>query len=113
MDHREKLINSASSFEDSKIEYFENLISPCDLQAKLPNNYKEFISESRLQISNIIHKKDNRILLIVGPCSIHNIEEAKEYAIRLKSLAEFASKKIMVVMRTYFEKPRTTPKYIF
>ena len=108
MDHREKIINSPSSFEDSKIEYFENLISPCDLHAKLPNNYNEFITHSRLQISNIIHKKDSRLLLIVGPCSIHNIEEAKKYALKLKLLSELASKKIMVVMRTYFEKPRTT-----
>ena len=67
---------------------------------------KNVVSESRNIISNIVHGKDNRILLITGPCSIHDVEAGLEYA---KLLTEFSKsiKNFYIVMRVYFEKPRT------
>ena len=68
---------------------------------------KNVVSESRNIISNIVHGKDNRILLITGPCSIHDVEAGLEYA---KLLTEFSKSinNFYIVMRVYFEKPRTT-----
>lgn len=86
------------------------LITPNQLKNKLPlsDNARRFIQESRQTISNIIHKKDHRLLVVCGPCSIHDIDAAKEYAKRLKTLSEQLSDQIYIVMRVYFEKPRTT-----
>ncbi|GLO61779.1 phospho-2-dehydro-3-deoxyheptonate aldolase [Vibrio sp. MACH09] len=86
------------------------LITPNQLKDKLPlsDNARRFIQESRQTISNIIHKKDHRLLVVCGPCSIHDIDAAKEYAKRLKTLSEQLSDQIYIVMRVYFEKPRTT-----
>ena len=86
------------------------LITPEELKAKLPlsDNARRFIQESRQTIANIIHKKDHRMLVVCGPCSIHDVEAAKEYAKRLKALSEQLSDQLYIVMRVYFEKPRTT-----
>lgn len=69
---------------------------------------KEFIQESRNTIKNILSGKDNRFLLIVGPCSIHDPLAGAEYAAKLKELANEVSSTCYIVMRSYFEKPRTT-----
>ena len=110
LENRNKLLNSSKSFNDSKIEYYENLLTPINILCKLPINNKgqKFISKSRETITNILNKKDNRKILVVGPCSIHNIEEAKFYALKLKELSLKYKDKIFIVMRTYFEKPRTS-----
>ena len=73
----------------------------------ISNNSKKVVSESRNIISNIVHGKDKRFLLITGPCSIHDVEAGLEYA---KLLTEFSKKikNFYLVMRVYFEKPRTT-----
>ena len=63
---------------------------------------------TRTQIDDIIYGKDSRKILIVGPCSIHNIEDAKEYGLMLYDLALKVKDKFLIVMRVYFEKPRTT-----
>ncbi|WP_162045675.1 3-deoxy-7-phosphoheptulonate synthase [Vibrio taketomensis] len=86
------------------------LITPDELKAKLPLSEKarRFIQQSRQTIADIIHKKDHRMLVVCGPCSIHDVEAAKEYAKRLKSLSEQLSDQLYIVMRVYFEKPRTT-----
>lgn len=86
------------------------LITPAELKAALPasESVYQFIHESRLTVSNIVHKKDPRFLVICGPCSIHDIEAAKEYATRLKGLHEQYKDTLYIVMRVYFEKPRTT-----
>ena len=68
----------------------------------------QFIAKSREQIKEIIFGKDPRLLVILGPCSIHCLESGKEYADRLSSLADKVSDKLLLVMRVYFEKPRTT-----
>ena len=59
-------------------------------------------------ISDIIHRRDHRFLVICGPCSIHDIKAAKEYALKLKELHESCKDTLYIVMRVYFEKPRTT-----
>ncbi|HHF2967845.1 TPA: 3-deoxy-7-phosphoheptulonate synthase [Vibrio alginolyticus] len=86
------------------------LITPEELKTKLPLSEKarRFIQESRQTIANIIHKKDHRLLVVCGPCSIHDVEAAKDYAKRLKALSEQLSDQLYIVMRVYFEKPRTT-----
>ncbi|MGQ8366783.1 3-deoxy-7-phosphoheptulonate synthase [Glaciecola sp. 1036] len=86
------------------------LISPEALSAEMPISEKatKFVESARGIISDIIHGKDHRLLLVCGPCSIHDVQAAKEYAIRLKDLHESCKDTLYIVMRVYFEKPRTT-----
>ena len=86
------------------------LITPRELKKKLPLSVKSarFVADSRRRIADILEGKDSRQLAIVGPCSIHDIEAAKEYALKLKSLSQKVTDQILLVMRVYFEKPRTT-----
>ena len=99
----EKLVNT--HIEDSQL-----LITPNDLKAKLPltdlaeNNVLQY----RQEIEDILDFKDHRKFIVVGPCSIHDIKAAEEYAERLKVLAEKVKDKLLLIMRVYFEKPRTT-----
>ena len=110
MDNREKLLQTPKGFNNNRIEYFEELITPCDLHTLVPNNFycQKKIDDNRITVQNIINQKDKRFLMIIGPCSIHNILQAKEYAKELNKLAEQVKDKIYIVMRVYFEKPRTT-----
>ncbi len=86
------------------------LITPRDLKKELPisDAARKTITEGRLTIQNILDRKDPRLLVVVGPCSIHDVDAAKDYAKRLKKLADEVSETLFVVMRVYFEKPRTT-----
>jgi 3-deoxy-7-phosphoheptulonate synthase len=86
------------------------LPSPASLFEALPKteSQAEFISLSRRQIHRIIFADDKRFLFIVGPCSIHDLDAGREYARRLARLAGEVSDRMMIVMRVYFEKPRTT-----
>ncbi|MGV6989614.1 3-deoxy-7-phosphoheptulonate synthase [Testudinibacter sp. P80/BLE/0925] len=86
------------------------LMTPQELKEKLPLSLelKQQIEQSRHDIANIIHKQDKRLLLVIGPCSIHDPQAALEYAHKLKALADEVKDTIYVVMRVYFEKPRTT-----
>lgn len=86
------------------------LVTPEELQKELPVSQKalEKVVESRKTIADIIHRRDHRLLVICGPCSIHDVESAKEYALKLKELQESCADSLYVVMRVYFEKPRTT-----
>ena len=68
----------------------------------------ELVFKSRKEISDILHGRDDRLVVVVGPCSIHDPESALEYAKRLKSLEAKHSNQLKIVMRVYFEKPRTT-----
>ena len=67
----------------------------------------KMVAEGRASIERILDCIDNRFIVITGPCSLHNIEEAKEYASRLKVLSDKVSDKLLIVMRVYFEKPRS------
>lgn len=86
------------------------IITPEQLAKELPVSEKALsaIETSRAIIGDIIHRKDHRLLVISGPCSIHDIESAKEYALKLKELHESCKDTLYIVMRVYFEKPRTT-----
>ena len=86
------------------------ITSPNDLSKKLPITQKGMrnIIAGREVVSDILSRKDSRLMVIVGPCSIHNIESAKEYAHKLKKLSEELKESLYIVMRVYFEKPRTT-----
>lgn len=88
----------------------QTLPTPRQLKKVYPltSDQKKFIQSSRKTISDILEGKDGRLLLIVGPCSIHDPESAKEYASKLKTLIDSVSSHFFIVMRTYFEKPRTT-----
>lgn len=86
------------------------LVTPDALAKELPVSDKalKIIEQSRATIADIIHRRDHRLLVICGPCSIHDIEAAKEYALKLKQLHEETKDTLYIVMRVYFEKPRTT-----
>lgn len=86
------------------------IIKPTELKALFPltDNIVNTIVKGQQTVKNILHKEDKRLLVIVGPCSIHNIESAKEYALKLKALADELNDTLYLVMRVYFEKPRTT-----
>ncbi len=92
------------------IESVTPLISPADLKARIPasDTVHAQIVQHRKTIQNILSGRDRRLLLIVGPCSIHDKAAAYEYANRLAELAEKVADNMYLVMRTYFEKPRTT-----
>ncbi len=74
---------------------------------KVSADAEKFVFGARDEIHNILDKKDSRVMVIVGPCSIHNIDDALLYAEKLKNLSNEVSDVMMVVVRSYFEKPRT------
>jgi len=86
------------------------LPSPAALLVELPKTeaQAEFVTRPRGEIRRVIFTDDRRFLLIVGPCSIHDLESGRDYAKRLAALAREVSDRVMIVMRVYFEKPRTT-----
>lgn len=73
----------------------------------LKDAQKAFIEQSRQTIRHILEGQDSRLLLIVGPCSIHDLTSAREFALKLKNLTKIVSQQFFLVMRVYFEKPRT------
>ena len=95
---------------NTNIDYFEQLCKPNDLISHLPTGpvSESTVYKTRGIVNNIINGIDDRMIFIVGPCSIHNIEEAKEYGSKLKKLSHRVNDKILIIMRVYFEKPRTT-----
>lgn len=89
---------------------FHKFPSPEELRNKLPLSEaaQAFISNTRRDVARILDGEDSRLLLIVGPCSIHDLQAAKEYATRLSELLNEVSDQFLVLMRAYIEKPRTT-----
>ena len=94
---------------DIRVEKFDPLISPSQLKDQLPLNEASHrtVVEGRRAISNILDGTDSRLLVITGPCSIHDEAAALDYARRLKGLSETVADTMLLVMRVYFEKPRT------
>ncbi|MCY0790024.1 3-deoxy-7-phosphoheptulonate synthase [Morganella morganii] len=86
------------------------LISPEELKQKYPlsRNDQHAITGARKTIADIVHHRDPRLLVVCGPCSVHDTDAALEYARRLKELSAELSDSLYIVMRVYFEKPRTT-----
>lgn len=96
--------------EDLNINSIDALITPDKLKAEFPltTEVVNSIQNGRQEIRDILDRKDHRLFLVVGPCSIHDVEAAKDYAQRLKGLAAEVKDTLCIVMRVYFEKPRTT-----
>lgn len=101
---------SISQTDDVRIGKLDPLISPAVLSYYLPISGKasNVVSEARQGSENIMSGKDDRVLVVVGPCSIHDTKAAIEYAQKLKPLADKYKDDLLIVMRVYFEKPRTT-----
>lgn len=93
-----------------KITGITPIIAPADLRQVFPlsENNREFVSKSREGIKEILQRRDRRLMVVVGPCSIHDPEAAVEYASRLADLSTRVSSQLLLIMRVYFEKPRTT-----
>ena len=96
--------------DNLRIAAKEKVISPDTLVTKIPitETASNTVFEARKACHNIIHGDDDRLLVIVGPCSIHDIKAAKEYAEKLSVLRNELKDDLLIVMRVYFEKPRTS-----
>jgi 3-deoxy-7-phosphoheptulonate synthase len=96
--------------DNINVSAFDPMPSPEDVHAKLPLtlNAARTVMQGRDALRNILDRKDHRLFVVVGPCSIHDPVAGIDYARRLKALAEEVSDTLLLVMRVYFEKPRTT-----
>lgn len=96
--------------DDVRIANIRPLIAPAVLMADMPvtGSGAALIANSRAQSADILKGRDDRLLAVVGPCSIHDPQAALEYAAKLKPLADRLADDLLIVMRVYFEKPRTT-----
>ena len=96
--------------DNINVAAFDPMPSPEDVHAKLPLslNAARTVMQGREALRNILDRKDHRIFVVVGPCSIHDPVAGIDYAKRLKALSEELSDTLLIVMRVYFEKPRTT-----
>lgn len=98
------------SVDNIHVQSQQVLITPEKLKAEIPltDTAKESVLNGRQAVMDILDGKDHRLFVVIGPCSIHDVEAAKEYAQRLKTLSDEVSDTLCLVMRVYFEKPRTT-----
>lgn len=96
--------------ENLRIRKTRPLVTPRQLADRLPLDQagSECVQAARETVASIVHGRDPRLLVIVGPCSIHDLDAALAYAEKLQRLSEDLQEKLVVVMRVYFEKPRTT-----
>ena len=96
--------------DDLRIKGITEVRSPEELHQEFPitDAAAQTVYDTRQQIHNILQGRDDRILVVIGPCSIHDTAAARDYAAQLKSLIEKHREDLLIVMRVYFEKPRTT-----
>ena len=96
--------------DDLRIRNLRELLTPQALIAEMPalGAVADQVAQSRIDIQSVLKKTDDRLIVVVGPCSIHDPEAALDYASRLKKQADKVCKDLLIVMRVYFEKPRTT-----
>ena len=96
--------------DDVRVREIKELLPPIHLLREFPlsEDAAQVVYETRQQIHRILHGADDRLLVIVGPCSIHDPKAAMDYATRLKAVKERWADELLIVMRVYFEKPRTT-----
>jgi 3-deoxy-7-phosphoheptulonate synthase len=99
-----------SSTDDLRIGAVRPLMVPALLQERVPvtDAALALVGRTRAEIGAILHGRDDRVLVVVGPCSIHDYAQAIEYGQRLKRVADELGDDLLIVMRAYFEKPRTT-----
>ncbi len=96
--------------DDLRIRETKELVSPAQVHEQYPISEAaaELIYATRNAIHDILRKRDDRLLVVVGPCSIHDVAAAREYGSRLKQVRDRLVEELVIVMRVYFEKPRTT-----
>ncbi len=96
--------------DDIRIKSIKEVASPERIRSEFPitRAAADMVHSTRQEIHNILCGQDNRLLLIVGPCSIHDPKAARDYASRLKVIRDELENDLLIVMRVYFEKPRTT-----
>ena len=102
--------HDTTRIDDTRIGAVRPLITPALLQEwqPAPDAAQDLVETSRAAVSQVLHGADDRLVVVVGPCSIHDHDEALDYARRLKAEADRHAAELLVVMRVYFEKPRTT-----
>jgi len=100
----------SNNTQNLNIESSDVLLTPAEMNDLMPltKELEDSITKHRETIQNILTGKDKRQFVVVGPCSIHDLKSAHEYAQKLKALADEVSDSLFIVMRVYFEKPRTT-----
>ncbi|GAB3046432.1 3-deoxy-7-phosphoheptulonate synthase [Acinetobacter apis] len=101
---------TSNDIDDVNISSMQPLITPAQLKAELPLSAQAYqtVLKGRESVRKILDGEDKRLFVVIGPCSIHDPKAAHEYADRLKALSEKVQDTLYIVMRVYFEKPRTT-----
>ena len=110
MNHPDKTNLNTPDIENVNVIDFDPMPSPEEIHARVPLSPKvaNTVMQGREALRNILDRTDKRLFVVVGPCSIHDPVAGLEYARRLKTLADEVSDTLVLVMRVYFEKPRTT-----
>src|SRR6476660_7921561 len=96
--------------DDLRIREIKELVAPVDLlgEFSITRSAAETVWQTRQEVHKILHGADDRLLVIIGPCSIHDVQAAKDFAQRLHEAKTRLTADLLIVMRVYFEKPRTT-----
>ena len=99
-----------SAIDDVRIDGINDLVAPNEIMARYPASEAAtaLIRSTRGKIADIMRGADERLLVVIGPCSIHDADAALDYATRLMGVREQYADTLEIVMRTYFEKPRTS-----
>ena len=102
--------HDTTRIDDLRIRAVRPLLTPALLEERLPATeaVEAVVERSRQAIADVLHGRDDRLVVVIGPCSIHDHDQAMEYARRLQAEADRLAQDLLVVMRVYFEKPRTT-----
>ncbi len=102
--------HDTTRIDDLRIRAVRPLLTPALLEERLPATeaVEAVVERSRQAIADVLHGRDDRLVVVIGPCSIHDHDQAIEYARRLKVQADRLAQDLVIVMRVYFEKPRTT-----
>ncbi len=104
------MTNIQDQLQNVNVLASELLATPEEIKRRLPLTQKaaNTVFQSREAVRAILERRDPRLFVVVGPCSIHDVGAAREYAVRLRELAERVGSTLFLIMRVYFEKPRTT-----
>src|SRR3954464_3437027 len=100
----------ADRVRDQRIEQVVSLVPPAQILEELPlsPDLEDVVLRGRAEVAAVADKADDRLLVVVGPCSVHDADAALDYAQRLAARADALQDDLLVAMRVYFEKPRTT-----
>ena len=95
--------------ENINIEEEVPICKPSELKTRLPRREKHIkvVHNGQVQVKRVLESEDDRFIVIVGPCSVHDVQAAREYAMKLHQLADELKNELVILMRVYFEKPRT------